>query len=148
MDRVDNNQYKATADNELYKFYIDYPPSYNEYGKQLIERDLDAALSSIFRSMYGARTLIPEVPGLFIDIERYTHILSTLDNRMELNAIVNETIGRICGDLRPEVSVSYDEANRSLTYDIKMEGEFLLKVEAADTYDSATVTMMNKRFYE
>ena len=148
MERVDVKKFKATSDNELYEHYVDYPPSYNEYGKQLVERDLDAALSSIFRSFYGARTLLPEVPGLFVDIERYIHILTTLDNRMEMNSIVNEVIQKICGDLRPEVSVSYDEANKSLTYDIAMEGNFILKVEAGNTYDEAIVRRMDKKFYE
>ena len=148
MERVDEKKFKATSDNELYEHYVDYPPSYNEYGKQLVERDLDAALSSIFRSFYGARTLLPEVPGLFVDIERYVHILTTLDNRLEMNSIVIEVIQRICGELRPEVSVSYDEANKMLTYDIAMEGNFILKVEAGNTYDEAIVRRMDKKFYE
>ena len=106
MERVDRSKYKATTENELYEYYIDYPPTYNEYGKQLIERDIDNALSCIFRSFYGSRTLLPEVPGLFIDIERYSHILDSLENRMELNTLVNQVVQKICGEMNPEVNVT------------------------------------------
>lgn len=148
MERVDRSKYKATTDNELYEFYIDYPPTYNEYGKQLIERDVDNALSCIFRSFYGSRTLLPEVPGLFIDIERYTHILDALENRMELNTLVNQVVQKICGEMNPEVNVTYDASTQKLIYDISLKGKFLLKVEHGNTFQEAEITKMNKRFFE
>lgn len=147
MDQI-QNKYKATADNELYEFFIDYPPSYNEYGKQLIERDLDNALSCIFRSFYGSRSLLPEVPGIFVDIERYTHVLETIENRLEINATINSIINKICGELAPQISVEYDYNTQKLTYNISMRGEFLLKVEQGGTLDTATMIEMNKKFYD
>mgnify|MGYP001243280742 CR=1 FL=1 len=148
MEKVERGKMRATTDNEFYEFYVDYPPTYNEYGKQLVERDLDNALSCIFRSIYGSRTLLPEVPGLFIDIERYTHILDTIDNRLAVNTIVNDTIFRICGELNPEVTVEYDTISQMLTYNISMRGKFLLKVEQADSLDTAEITTMTKKFYD
>ena len=148
MERVNKGKYKTTTDNELYEFYIDYPPTYNEYGKQLIERDVDNALSCIFRSFYGSRTLLPEVPGLFIDIERYSHILDPLENRMELNTLVNQVVQKICGEMNPEVSVSYDQSTQKIIYDISLQGKFLLKVEHGNTFQEAEITKMNKKFFE
>lgn len=148
MESIDKHKLTKTKDNEVYEFYIDYPPGYNEYGKQLIERDLDNALSCIFRSFYGSRTLLPEVPGLFIDIERYTHILDTIANRLDVNSQVNAIVNRICGKLMPEVSVEYDSVTQKLTYNIGMQGEFLLKVEQGGDLDTAEVVTMNKKFYE
>lgn len=142
------NKYKITTDNELYEHYIDYPPAYNEYGKQLVERDMDNALSCIFRSFYGSRTLLPEVPGLFLDIERYTHVLDSLDNRIAINTDVNTVVDRICRELNPSISVSYDEATQKMSYDINMKGHFLLSVENGNTYEEATIAKMEKRFYE
>ena len=138
---------KNTLENESYSFYVDYPPAYNEYNKQLVERDLDNAISCIFRSFYGSRTLIPEVPGIFVDIERYTHILDTLSNRLTINTLINDVIWRICGKMNPNVDVEYDRLQQKLSYSISMQGEFLLKVEQADQLESAEI-INGKKFYE
>ncbi len=138
---------KNTLENESYSFYVDYPPAYNEYNKQLVERDLDNAISCIFRSFYGSRTLIPEVPGIFVDIERYTHILDTLSNRLAINTLINDVIWRICGKMNPNVDVEYDRLQQKLSYSISMQGEFLLKVEQADQLESAEI-INGKKFYE
>ena len=138
---------KNTLENESYSFYVDYPPAYNEYNKQLVERDLDNAISCIFRSFYGSRTLIPEVPGIFVDIERYTHILDTLSNRLTINTLINDVIWRICGKMNPNVDVEYVRLQQKLSYSISMQGEFLLKVEQADQLESAEI-INGKKFYE
>lgn len=145
-DRIDNTQ-RATLENELYTHYVDYPPTYNDFNNQLVERDLDNALACIFRSFYGSRTLLPEVPNLFIDIERYTHSLDTLSNRLAINTIVNEVVWNICGEMSPQVDVEYDKVSQLLTYKISLEGEFLLKVEAGETLRTARI-INDKKFYE
>lgn len=139
---------KPTLENENFLFYIDYPPTYNEYNKQLVERDLDNALSCIFRSFYGARTLLPEVPGLFVDIERYTHIIDTLSNRLAINAEINAIVWRICGDLSPQVNVEYNRLTQQMTYWISMRGNFLLKVDQANNLETAEILYNGKKFYE
>lgn len=139
---------RPTLENEDYEFYIDYPPAYNEYNKQLVERDLDNAVSCIFRSFYGSRTLIPEVPGIFVDIERYTHILDTLNNRLAINTLINDVVWKICGKMNPNIEVEYDRLQQKMSYNISMQGKFLLKVEQAEQLESAELNLSGKRFYE
>lgn len=149
MDSINKTDYMIpTSANDYYQICIDYPPAYNEYGKQLLERDLDNAISCIFRSLYGSKSTLPEIPGLFVDMERFTHILDKLENRMLINRAVNETLYRIVPEFAPEITVDYDPITQMMTYNISLKGQPMLKVEQKDSLDSAEVIYMNKKFYE
>ena len=139
---------KPTKDNDLYKVVIDYPPAYNEYGKQLLERDLDNAIRVIFRSFYGSSTLIPEVPGMFLDIVRYTHVLDDPITRSNINTKVNAVIADIVPETSPSVEIDYNPIDHRMTYHISIRGETILRVDSAGDPDKATITWSDKKFYE
>lgn len=139
---------KPTKDNDLYKLVIDYPPAYNEYGKQLLERDLDNAIRVIFRSFYGSSTLIPEVPGMFLDIVRYTHVLDDPITRSNINTKVNAVIAEIVPETSPSVEIEYNPIDHKMTYHISIRGETILRVDSAGDPDKATITWSDKKFYE
>ena len=139
---------KPTKENDLYNLVIDYPPAYNEYGKQLLERDLDNAIRVIFRSFYGSSTLIPEVPGMFLDIVRYVHVLDDPITRSNINNRVNAVIAEIVPEASPSVEIDYNPVDQKMTYRISIRGETILRVDSAGGPDKSMITWSDKKVYE
>lgn len=141
ITRIDPNDNK-------WGVYIDYPLQFDEYSRQKILLGIEAAIAMTFRSFYGDRRLLPRVQGLFIDIQRYKHILANEYNRMRLNTIVNQALDGILSGLNPSIQVYFDEITQTMSYDITLDKDVEISVTNAETPLVAEITINTKRFYE
>ena len=131
-----------------YGIYVDFPPMYNDYNRQMILTDINCAISMIFRSFYGSYTSLPQIEGLFIDIVRYKHILDTDLAKMNLNQIVNEALSEVLEGLIPNITTGYDPITGKMQYHITLQGKVSFEVNDAENPLIANIRLNEKKFYE
>ena len=127
---------------------IDFPPELNAYKKQSVEEGIDAGMTFLLRSFYGAKTLCPMIPGLFFDLPREKHRLATEEYRMHVNAHLNELALAILKDHHPRVEVEYNSTYNTMTYTVTFSGNKTFVIEATDDIYKRKIFINGKKFYE
>ena len=131
-----------------YNIYIDYPPQFDEYRMQKILVDVQAAITFIFRSFYGDYRLLPQIQGLFVDIQRYKHILDSDLNRTKINTMVNAALSDMLKDMSPTIDIGYDPNTSKMTYSITLRSDVKISVDNAESPLYAEIKLNNKKFYD
>ena len=131
-----------------YGVFVDFPPQYDQYNRQKILTDLEAALAMIFRSFYGDYKLLPQIDGLFIDITRYKHVLDSDATIMYINQRVNDAISNVLEDMNPSIEILYDRITHMVRYVITLYGDTEVIVDNATDNLNATIEINKKKFYE
>lgn len=131
-----------------YGVFVDFPPQYDQYNRQKILTDLEAALAMIFRSFYGDYKLLPQIDGLFIDITRYKHVLDSGATIMYINQRVNDAISNVLEDMNPSIEILYDRITHMVRYVITLYGDTEVIVDNATDNLNATIEINKKKFYE
>lgn len=127
---------------------IDFPPELNVYKQQAVEKGVDAAIKFVFRCMYNSQTLLPMIPGLFINVPERVFDLGTEEYRMQLQSHLENIISSILKDHMASVNLNYDYENQRLIYDISFHGVREVTIENGASLSTAVVTKNRKKFYD
>ena len=133
---------------EGYGQYIDYVPEYNIYNKQKVETYVDAAIQYALRSIYCRESLLPQVPNLFIDLERFKHALDSYDVLLHIKNHVEIALSSILKEYNPEISMEYNTDTNMLLYEIDFKGEGTVQIVNGQSLLRASIKINKKKFYE
>lgn len=133
---------------EGYGKYIDYVPEYNIYNRQKVEKYVDAAIQYTLRSIYCRESLLPQVPDLFIDLERYKHALDSYDVLLHIKTHVETALSAILREYNPEIKMEYNTDTASLLYEINFKGEGVVQLVNGQSLLRASIKINKKKFYE
>lgn len=131
-----------------YGHYIDFVPSRDIYNNQKVIKLMDAALSFALTSMYSRRELLPQLEGMFVEVERFRHSLDSIAILQHIKSTVEENLNSIMIDYTPTLELTYDRDTGRLDYTIQFYGKGELKVTNGATLTTASFKINNKKFYD
>lgn len=128
----------------------DYPPRYNKLGEQYFSNTLETAKDKILRMLYTKINTISSVPNIWIDIERYKHML---DNEISIRVLENsvkEKITRGLAELNPYVELYVDKEKQACEIWVVLEiykKKVKMKISNAQDPRLFQIEIDRKRFY-
>lgn len=131
-----------------YGIFYDYVPDYNIYTRQKIESGLEAAIMYTLRSIYSKRTLLPQVPGLFLDMERWRHKLDSDESLMAIKKEFESNLSGIMGQYNPAIEFDYNKATGLLKYTVTYSGHGSVQVYNGETLLKANIKINKKKFFD
>lgn len=136
---------------EIEDLYIDFPPTYDQYRKQKVEHTISAAINVILRLFYGHTNTLPSIPNLFIDIEKYKHMLDSDGSIYHFRKICTESIKACLSKLDPTIDIEVDKVEQSINIDIILyydSIEYGFKLTNAQDRELLKIEYNKKPFYK
>ena len=131
-----------------YDMYTDYLPGRDEFNKHLIETRVRSAITYALRSIYSKRSLLPQLRGLFLDIETFRHSLDSVEVLLYIKKRVEENLNAILGEYIPTIELDYNKDEGKLTYTITFNGEGYVRVDNGSVLLTSVMTFNGKKFYD
>ena len=131
-----------------FDMYTDYLPARDEYNKHLIEREVTSAIAYALRSIYSIYSLLPQLRGLFLDIERFRHSMDSVEVLLHIKNQVESNLNSILGEYIPSIELSYDKDDGILNYTVQFYGHGEVKIYNGATLLTAVLKYNGKRFYD
>lgn len=128
--------------------YKDWLPGRDQFNRHLFEEKVSSAITYALRSIYSKRTLLPQLRGLFLDIETFRHSLDSVEVLLFIKKRVEENLNTILGEYIPTIELDYNKDEGKLTYTITFNGEGYVRVENGAVLLSAVLTFNGKKFYD
>ena len=131
-----------------FDMYTDYLPARDKYNKHLIQRQVESAINYALRSIYSKRSLLPQLRGLFLDIETFRHSLDSIDVLLYIKKRVEDNLNTILAEYVPSIELKYNKDDGILNYTITFYGEGEVTVENGSVLLTAVLTYNGKKFYD
>ena len=130
-----------------YKHYIDFLPARDIYNRQKVIKLMDACLNFSLTSIYSRRELLPQLQGMFIEIERFRHSLDSIEILQFIKTEVEKNLSSLLLDYTPTIELSYDAETGILDYTINFYGEGEITVSNGSTLHTASFNINKKKFH-
>ena len=131
-----------------FDMYRDYLPARDKFNKHLVQDKVESAINYALRSIYSKRSLLPQLRGLFLDIETFRHSLDSVEVLLYIKKRVEDNLNTILGEYIPSIELSYNKDDGILNYTIMFYGEGSVKVENGSVLLTAVLTYNGKKFYD
>ena len=131
-----------------FDMYTDYLPARDKYNRHLVQYKVESAINYALRSIYSKRSLLPQLRGLFLDIETFRHALDSVEVLLYIKKKVETNLNAILGEYIPSIELSYNKDDGILNYTITFFGEGMVRVENGSVLLTAVLTYNGKKFYD
>lgn len=129
----------------------DYPLEFDEFNKQKVLKNIDAAIPMIMRLLHCKVNTLPSLPDLFLDIERYKHVLMSTVDQLAVDRDIKQKLNKCFNEFQPEVVSVIDRFKQKVDITITLHDEYsMVKISVLDSQsrDDMKIYIDKKAFYK
>lgn len=129
----------------------DFPLSYNSFNKQKIDVNIEAIVNAVLRTLYTRANVLPSLPNLYVDIERFKHMM---DDSMTVAGFQRRMQHSIKDVLPPEchpiITIETDSLSKTITLNLSVEVDnyqYVINMEHIEDPYMIDISFNKKKFY-
>ena len=128
--------------------YIEYTLDVDNNGQQEILFNTRAALKYISMTLYPRQTLLPQIPDLFVDLDRYRHTIDSDANMRMIEDTVSEHLNAYLYAVNPAIDINYDRLKQQMVMSVGVSSDTVLHLESVENRNKVRYKINNKKFTE
>lgn len=128
--------------------YIEYTLDVDNNGQQEVLFNTRAALKYISMTLYPRQTLLPQIPDLFVDLDRYRHTIDSDANMRMIEDTVSEHLNAYLYAVNPAIDINYDRLKQQMVMSVGVSSDTVLHLESVENRNKVRYKINNKKFTE
>lgn len=128
--------------------YIEYTLDVDKNNQQEVLFNTRAGLKYIAMTLYPRHTLLPQIPDLFIDLDRYRHTIDSDANMMMIQGVVSEHLNAYLYEVNPEIEINYNRLKQQMAMNVTISSDTVLQLNAVEDRSKVQYKINNKKFTE
>ena len=128
--------------------YIEYTLDVDKNNQQEVLFNTRAGLKYIAMTLYPRHTLLPQIPDLFVDLDRYRHTIDSDANMLMIDGVVSEHLNAYLYEVNPVIDINYNRLKQQMAMNVTISSDTILNLNAVEDRNKVQYRINNKKFTE
>ena len=128
--------------------YIEYTLDVDKNNQQEVLFNNRADLKYIAMTLYPRHTLLPQIPDLFVDLDRYRHTIDSDANMLMIDGVVSEHLNAYLYEVNPVIDINYNRLKQQMAMNVTISSDTVLNLNAVEDRNKVQYRINNKKFTE